>query len=160
MRGRLGHAAILSVLVVIAACTDNVAKSDTAPSPGNGFESKLSAAQRSNLDQFNFERFERDYATLRRKLVSETPNNTLPAARDMNFNYLDNDGDGALSATEYGIWKFAADRGDDEPTSGNLRDNKVQEVITSFLYYDRNGSGTLSEEEFVEGRREVERLAP
>lgn len=80
---------------------------------------------------------------------------TLPPRSEMDFAWLDRNGDGKLSVAEYAIWAVPANPATPVPndsTKPYLTQDQINEAGQTFFYFDEDGSTYLSESEFMEAR--------
>lgn len=79
----------------------------------------------------------------------------IPPRSEMDFAFLDRNGDGELSVAEYAIWALPTNPTDPVPndaTAPYLTEDQINEAAQTFFFFDEDGSTYLSESEFEEAR--------
>lgn len=152
----------------LAACGDaGDSDGDMAASDNDAPAIELDAIQEANFERTSRAEFISNYDELREGLADEGPD-AMPPRTEMNFAFLDRDGDEKLSPAEYaliGASKTAvpainaaedpeartAEAGAPaKPSSKFLSDAEIEETLREFFSHDMDGNSFLSESEFAE----------
>lgn len=81
--------------------------------------------------------------------------NALRPRSQMDFGFLDRNGDNQLSVGEYAIWAVRANPASAAPNDGTrpfISTEQLNEAGQTFFYFDRDGNTYLSDEEFTTAR--------
>ncbi|WP_137679392.1 hypothetical protein [Aurantiacibacter suaedae] len=84
-----------------------------------------------------------------------TPSMTLPSRSQMDFAFLDRNGDGMLSVAEYAIWAVRANPAtpvENDEAKPYITPDQINEAGQTFFYFDEDGSTYLSPSEFTSAR--------
>jgi len=79
----------------------------------------------------------------------------MPARGQMDFSYLDRNGDSQLSVAEYAIWAVPANPNTpaaNDETKPFLTSDQINTAGQTFFYFDENGDTYLSQSEFDNAR--------
>lgn len=124
-------------------------------------EYTLTSEQQSRRDELNMEEFQSEYGRQREAIVAvgdpskagtASPDTSVSSAGglrprgQMDFGYLDRDGDGRLSVAEYAIWAVPIDTGNNQRPY--LTSEQARRAADSFFYYDADGDTFLQPGEF------------
>ena len=79
----------------------------------------------------------------------------MPPRSQMDFGWLDRNGDGQLSVAEYAIWSVPVDPTEPKPndaTKPYMTQDQINQAGQTFFYFDQDGTSYLSPEEFMMAR--------
>ena len=80
---------------------------------------------------------------------------TMPPRSQMDFTFLDRNGDGQLSVAEYAIWALPTNPTDPAPNDSTrpfMTQEEINKAGQTFFYFDEDGSTYLSQSEFEDAR--------
>lgn len=109
---------------------------------------ELSAIQKGSFERLNRDEVQTDYSALWENL-EQTDDGALPARGDMNFAWLDRDGDGKLSVAEFALWEIPVQSSVAAGRPRSLSDEQLTKTASVFFSNDVDGDTLLSEREFA-----------
>ena len=147
MRFVLSALAIPGLVLALAGCGESQ-EAGNAPAKAPTYEPtvELSAIQKGSFERLNREEVQTDYARLWQDL-ERTNDGALPARGDMDFAWLDRDGDGKLSVAEFALWELPTA----QAASGapSLSEDQITKTASVFFHNDVDGDTLMSETEFA-----------
>lgn len=137
--------------LALAACGDSETVDEATQSPDFIEEpavtlSPLTTEQQLARDNFDRAAFLEEYNSHREEILSGS--DPVPAAADMDFAFLDRNGDGGLSVAEYAIRSAPVDpQAAPGPDGSALGDSQIDVIADNYYRHDANADSSLSEAE-------------